>query len=233
MPKLLSAQDIYTLLLKQNITDFEGRISFELMGISVDINDKSAIGYLFQEWLARWFVENDIYFRIKPNTQEFPDFLLNPKSDSEGLLEVKVFDGDAGPNFDIANFQAYCRSLKSSSYRIDADYLIFSYTLHEATLKITNIWLKKIWEITGPSGAYPIKTQTKQLVIYNIRPVIWFSKKAQYKAFGTKESFLSALQETLNNYPQTSDESKEWLADVNKDYGSITTVPRLTNELPD
>ena len=226
-------QQIYNLLKEQKLTEAVGGIKFELMDISIDVNDKSTIGYLFQEWLARWFNENDIDFRVKQNTQAFPDFLLDPNDDSKGLLEVKVFDADAGPNFDVANFQAYCRSLKTHSYRVDADYLIFSYTLHDAKLQIVDFWLKKIWEITGPSGSYEIKTQNKQGMIYNIRPIIWESDRSKFKAFGTKEKFLEALQNTLTKYPQTASESAEWLIDVNKNYETLTAVPKLTNESAD
>ena len=228
-----TSQQIYDLLKEQNLTSAVGGIKFELMGITVDVNDKSTIGYLFQEWLARWFNENDIDFRVKPNTQEFPDFLLDPDSDTKGLLEVKVFDAEAGPNFDVANFQAYCRSLKSHSYRMDADYLIFAYTLHNAKLQIVDFWLKKIWEITGPSDAYDVRTQVKQGIIYNIRPINWTSTQSKFKAFGTKEAFLQALHNTLSKYPQTASESAEWLVDVNKNYESLTAVPELTNETSD
>jgi type II restriction enzyme len=216
--KYLSAEKIVQLLKDQNLIGHVGGIKFELMGISIDINDKSTIGYLFQEWLSSWMEKNDIYFRVKPNSQEFPDFLLDPDSDKIKLLEVKVFDADAGPNFDVANFEAYCRSLKTNAYRVDADYLIFAYTLRDAKLQITNFWLKKIWDITGPSGSYGIKTQTKQGMIYNIRPIIWYTLKARFKAFGDKESFLNALHSTLTTYEHTAPHSINWLRDVNENY---------------
>jgi hypothetical protein len=42
------------------------------------------------------------------------------------ILQVKSFDWDRGPGFDLANFDSYCNSLLESSYRIDSDYLIFN-----------------------------------------------------------------------------------------------------------
>ncbi len=228
-----TAEQIYNLLIKQKISDYEGGIKFELMGITIDVSDKSSIGYLFQEWLARWFEFNNIDFRVKSNSQEFPDFLLDSDSDQKDLLEVKVFDSQNSPNFDVANFQSYCRSLKKQSYRVDADYLIFSYNLVNSRLKITNVWLKKIWEITGPSEAYPIRTQVKQGMIYNIRPIIWFSQRSKFRPFGSKERFLAAIQETLMLYPQTTTESQDWLSEVSNNYNSLSTARDLANEILD
>lgn len=217
----LTAQQIYQALKDQKLTEHIGGIHLELMGVGVDVNDKSSIGYLFQEWFALWMKKNNIYFRVKPNSQDFPDFLLDEKSDAKDLLEIKVFDVDGGPNFDVANFEAYCRSLKTKSYRVDADYLIFAYRLKDAKLQIVDFWLKKIWDITGPSATYDIRTQNKQGMIYNIRPIMWFAKRAKYQAFGNKKAFLEALHKTLMAYGHTAERSIDWLKDVNENYLSF------------
>lgn len=52
---------------------------------------------------------------------------------------------------DVANFEAYCRYLKTQAYRLDSDYLIFAYDLTNYEFKIKKLWLKKVWEITGSS----------------------------------------------------------------------------------
>ena len=87
---------------------------------------KSAIGDLFQKWFSKWLASKNIQYRTQPNTQEFPDFLLDKDSNTKGLLEIKTFDADRSANFDVANFEAYCPSLKNNAYRLDADYLIGS-----------------------------------------------------------------------------------------------------------
>jgi type II restriction enzyme len=104
------ANHIYNLLI-QDIANQEGEITFNFLNISVKINEKSAIGDLFQEWLTEWLRIKGIKFRTKTNTQEFPDFLLD-NSNTTGLLEVKTFNYNASANFDVANFRAYYRSLK-------------------------------------------------------------------------------------------------------------------------
>ena len=101
------------------IANQEGEITFNFLNISVKINEKSAIGDLFQEWLTEWMRLKGVEFRTKTNTQEFPDFLLDI-SDTTGLLEIKTFNYDDNASFDVANFKAYCRSLKTEAHRLDA-----------------------------------------------------------------------------------------------------------------
>ncbi len=86
---MTTAQEIYNLLIQDNITQNQGQIIFDFLNISVKINEKSAIGDLFQEWLAVWMKSKGIYFRTQPNTQEFPDFLLNPNSNTRDLIELR------------------------------------------------------------------------------------------------------------------------------------------------
>jgi len=117
-------------------------------------------------------------------------------------------------NFDIANFEAYCYSITTKAYRLDADYLVFAYTLIEGNFRIKDVWLKKIWEITGNSERYPVKCQTKKDVIYNIRPISWDSSRAKFKSFNSRLEFVKALHQTLMQYPKTQTLYKNWLDKV-------------------
>ena len=72
--------------------------------------------------------------------------------------------------------------------------------LNGSKLNIQNIWIKKIWEITCPSARYPLKTQVKKDVIYNIRPSNWHAKNPKFKSFTTKEEFINALFNTQQEY---------------------------------
>ncbi len=211
------ANDICNLL-KKEITNQEGEIIFNFLNISVKINEKSAIGDLFQEWLTEWMKRKGIRFRTKTNTQEFPDFLLDI-SDTTGLLEIKTFNYNASANFDVANFKAYCRSLKTEAYRLDADYLIFAYELKDYKFKVKKIWLKKIWEITGGSADYSVKCQVKQKEIVNIRPIIWYTEQQQArKPFQSRLDFVEGLYHTLMKYPGTQNQSDDWLEIVKNNY---------------
>jgi hypothetical protein len=105
-------------LIENQITKNQGDITFDFLNISIKINEKSAVGDLFQEWLAEWMRQQGIKFRIKQNSQEFPDFLLDEDSNTKDLLEIKTFY--SSPNFDVANFEAYCDSLTKQAYRVSA-----------------------------------------------------------------------------------------------------------------
>lgn len=50
--RIINAQELYNLLRQQNIIGSNGEIIFNLLNLTIKINQKSAIGDLFQEWLA-------------------------------------------------------------------------------------------------------------------------------------------------------------------------------------
>ncbi len=218
----LSGEQIYDLLIQNKITESRGKINFEFLDVSVNIQEKSAIGDLFQEWFARWMESNQIEYRTSANTQEFPDFFLNSQSNKQNLLEIKTFDFNRSANFDVANFEAYCHSITTKAYRLNADYLIFAYTLDKGDFSIKKLWRKKIWEITGNSDKYPVKCQTKKDVIYNIRPITWYSTRATFQPFNNRQEFVEALYQTLMQYPKTKNSSKDWLKQVTQNYLSHT-----------
>lgn len=222
--KMINANEIYDLLLNEfKIKEQIGSVEIILGGISAEYKGKDAIGDLLQEWLGEWLSQNKFYFRQPTNTQEFPDFLLTESSNS-GFLELKTFNAEASPAFDIANFDSYCTSLLIIPERIEADYLILSYKMVNAELSIDNIWLKKVWEITSPSGQDPLKMQVKRNQVYNIRPCTWYSNKLRYKPFSNKIEFLKAISNTLDLYPQCDKYKNNWLNNVKSKYLENTGI---------
>jgi hypothetical protein len=202
----------------------QGVINFSLKGLTISIETKDTVGNLLQEWLKAWMMIEKIEFEENTNSQTFPDFHLDKENKKKGLLEVKTFDWDRGPGFDLANFDSYCNSLLESAYRIDSDYLIFAYQMRGSQITIKDVWFKKIWELSSPSGTYPIKVQEKKQVIYNLRPGVWYSARSTYKPFKSKEEFLTALNETRYQYPQTRHANGHWLKNVLKNYEAHTGV---------
>ena len=170
-PKKITASELYNELVKSfKIKEKIGSIEIKLGNIIAKYNGKDAIGDLLQEWLGEWMKSKNYCFRTKKNTQEFPDFLLS-ENERKDFLELKTFNANASPAFDIANFDSYCTSLLMIPERIEADYLIFSYKMENSELSVDNVWLKKVWEISSPSGQNPIKLQVKRNQVYNIRPL--------------------------------------------------------------
>lgn len=182
-----------------------GGTQFTLGGISLEIEGKDGLGGLIEEWFGAWAKSYgfSIYNHklVDGTSQEFPDYYVGDLKD--GYLEIKTFDADASPNFDIANFESYCESLSNKPHRLFSDYLIFSYRLEDAKLSIDKIWLKKIWEITCASAAYPLKTQNKRGIIYNIRPAAFHSVSARvsrFPIFNSPSKFIDALYQTQLQY---------------------------------
>ncbi len=198
-------------IFKQLIVDLPtlaGGTQFNLGEISLQIEGKDGLGGLIEEWFGVW--ANSYRFNIynpkiaEGASQEFPDYYVG--SSRDGYLEIKTFDADASPNFDIANFESYCESLADNPFRLFSDYIIFSYKLNGSKLKINEIWLKKIWEITCPSAAYPLKTQNKRGIIYNIRPASFHSPKkvSRFPVFNSPIKFINALYSTQQQYNQNT-----------------------------
>jgi type II restriction enzyme len=221
----LSGKELHNKLVNEyKIIGEKGVINFSLKDLTISIETKDTVGNLLQEWLKAWMIKEKIEFEENPNSQVFPDFYLD-KSDSKlGLLEVKSFDWDRGPGFDLANFDSYCNSLLTSAYRLNSDYLILAYQMKGSELTIKDVWIKKIWELACPSGTYPLKVQEKKNVIYNIRPSTWYSERTKFKPFNSLEEFLSALNETRYQYPQTRHTNGHWLQNVLKNYEEHTGV---------
>jgi len=220
----MSAHKLYQHLLDNNVIGSKGITSFTLKGISIQVKDVSIVGNILQEWLSHYMTKHDIHYRTKLNTQEFPDYLLDQhNSNTENLLEVKAFI--KSPNFDVANFNAYARSLREHAYRLDAKYLIFQYEIlkdQETAISIKNIWLRNVWEICGPSERADLKIQWKQSVPFNIRPVTWFSNRAKYQPFTTKLEFLEALAKVIGMAGVDQSVQKDWLKKVKQNYQETT-----------
>lgn len=201
--KNITVQELYTLLLTDGILNSTGMIKFKLWDTETIIKTRDTIGNSLQSWLGQWLKNNDIFYFEPDNTQEFPDFYLNLENLNESMIELKTFNNNSTPSFDIANFESYCESLKSKPYRLFADYLIIGYELDPETgiITIKNIWLKKIWEITGKSSRFALRTQVKRNIIYNIRPTIWYSKNNtgfKNKKFATE--WITEMKKSYNNY---------------------------------
>lgn len=214
--RAITANELYNFLINANIINKPGNIVFSLAGTSVIINTTDIVGNSIQSWLKQWMKNNSIYNKEPENTQEFPDFFLSPDI-HKGLLEVKAFNYNASPAFDIANFESYCDSVSVKPYRLDADYILFGYTMEESgEINIKNIWLKKIWEIAGKSKRFALNTQVKRNVIYNIRPKSNF-KNGTPCEFKNEQDFLKAIYETLISY-RGQEKADNWKSQLSENF---------------
>lgn len=207
---------IVPLLQTQQLIGSSGNISFNLLGVNVYVSTKDVIGGLLQDWFGNWMTANNIGWKPGPNAQSWPDFILADGTD----LEFKAFDGTASPNFDLANFDAFTRSILTEPERLDTDHLIFEYRLSAGVVTVTNFWVKKIWEMTGPSSKNILNLQVKQNVPTNIRPKNWRSNGSKVTFFTQRRDFVVSLdQALLRFYPQRH---PNWLNTVETEYSRKT-----------
>ena len=219
----VTAQEIKELLENNNIYEATGTISMNLNNTSVIIKQNDIIGNALQEWLGQFLTDNDIYFRPAEG-QTFPDLYLT-KDSNRNTCEVKSFLATRSPAFDISNFLGYINSIAENPWRLDSDYLILAYSNDEnGSIKIKNIWCKKVWEITGPATDYPLNCQRRNGQIVNIRPINWFSKRAKRTPFSCEEEFIAALYKTYLSYINRTKDAKDWLNKVVEGYKQYSGI---------
>lgn len=230
----LSAQEIYHKLVDdEHILELNGQIKFYLGDINIIVKQKDVVGNIMQEWLQGWLDARNIEYSVNDNTQMPPDFFLDPKNKTKDLLEVKAFNRNGTPGFDIADFRMYASEILEKPYMVDVDYLIFGYDMSEdGIVTIKDIWLKKVWQITRRMENYPINLQVKEGVIHKIRPAVWYSDgNTDYAAFDCLEDFISAIEETTFKEPKLrSTIASTWLSVFQKNYkswyGKELEIPR-------
>lgn len=128
----LTAQQIFDKLLdEEKILSANGQIRFFLGDVDIIVKQKDVVGNIIQEWLGGWLRKREIEFDVSTNTQMPPDFFLNKKDRSRELLEVKAFNRNACPGFDIADFKMYSDEIIHKPYMLDVDYLIFGYDMDD------------------------------------------------------------------------------------------------------
>lgn len=229
----LTAQQIYEKLINEDkILKLKGQIKFYLGDVDIIVKQKDVVGNIMQEWLQGWLEKNDIDYSVNVNTQMPPDFFLNPDDKTKNLLEVKAFNRNASPGFDIADFRMYAEEILEKPYMLDVDYLIFGYDMNEeGIVSIKDIWLKKVWQITRRMKKWPINLQIKDNVVHKIRPAVWYStRKVDYTVFESLEDFISAIEETVYQNPKTRENAGTWKEEFLENYknqaGKDLIIPR-------
>ena len=229
----LTAQEIYEKLINQEeIKSQKGIILFTLADVKIIVKRRDVVGNILQEWLEGWLSERGIDFEPNPNTQMPPDVFLDIKDHTKSRLEIKAFNNNSGPGFDIADFKAFVEELVEHPYHLDTDFLIFGYTMDEETgdVAIKNVWLKKIWEITKPMDKWPITLQYKNKVVSKMRPGNWWSERTKYKLFESKEDYLAAFEETVYQCSETHSKGSQWrnrfCRSYKNYYGKDISIPK-------
>lgn len=209
--KRLTAQGVYDALMTENLLAQEGKIQFYLGEVNIIVKQKDVVGNIMQEWLQGWLDKQGIEYTTNENSQMPPDFFLSPDDQTHNLLEVKAFNRNASPGFDIADFRMYEEEIIEKPYMLDVDYLIFGYDMSDdGIVTIKDMWLKKVWQITRRMKEWPLNLQVKANVVHKIRPGVWYSTARDFPIFTCLEHFLSALEETVYQNPKTHETAGTW-----------------------
>lgn len=147
------------------------------------------IGNCVQEWIPQWLEDNGLDLESNPSTQSFPDFTATIDG-KEYDMEVKYWNYDNSPAFDLTNFDGFYREIYDDPRKLNAKYLIFGYRPTRHGFEIMDIYLKNIWDITAPTKSYPIGLQNKQGKIYALRPTLFHKKRE--KRFPSMKEFVLA-----------------------------------------
>lgn len=232
MKNTITAKGVYDALIGiDKILTLKGRIQFHLGDVDIIVRQKDVVGNIIQEWLQGWLEKRGYSYRANPNTQMPPDFFLDTEKDDRNLLEVKAFNREATPAFDIADFRMYAEEIVEKPWMLDVDYLIFGYKMgNDGIVTIKNLWLKKVWQITRRMEKWPLNLQIKSNVLHKIRPGVWYGRPTKFKLFDSLESFVSAVDYTVWQNPKTRETSGTWLVDFakayEKHYGRKISIPR-------
>lgn len=193
-----SVQKLVNNLVNSGIKNKKIEITCTIDNVSFDIQDRSIVGNVIQEWFGRWMTSKKIHWTAPSNTQTFPDFFLN----GSDYLEVKAYNFDESAAFDVANFKSYIESVLITPERLFADYIIFPYEQKGNFFYIKDFFVSNVWEITSTmqkkkSGL--ITHQDKKGTIYNIRPYgSIYSDKT--KGFKTRRDFIISLSKTIDYF---------------------------------
>lgn len=231
-----TSQEVYDKLINEDrILELQGQIKFFLGDVDIIVHQKDVVGNIIQEWLQGWLDKRGIEYAPSENTQMPPDFFLNPDDLTKNLLEVKAFNRNASPGFDIADFRMYEEEIIEKPYMLHIDYLIFGYDMSDdGIVTIKDLWLKKVWEITRRMRDWSINLQVKQNVVHKIRPGVWYStQRGNYPMFRTMEDFISAIEEAVYQNPKTHNSAASWkrqfLDSYEQHYGERLVIPRWSD----
>jgi type II restriction enzyme len=206
-----TAQEVFDKLMNDDrILSLEGQIKFFFGDVNIIVKQKDVVGNIIQEWVQGWLDARDIEYAPSQNTQMPPDFFLNPNDRQVSLLEVKAFNIEKVPGFDIADFRMYASEVINKPYMLDVDYLVFGYKMINGVVTVKKLWLKKVWQITCSSKAWPMKLQVKDNVVHKIRPSVFYSARAKYRPFDCLEDFISALEQSIYQNRDTRELSQQW-----------------------
>lgn len=193
--------DLYELT-KEKLEGQHGTITVTFANRNHVYTGNDVIGNCLQEWLPDWFQFLGVNIQSRKGTQVFPDFIAHFNG-IEYAVEVKAWNINNSPAFDLANFQSFLETTYSSPGKINAQYFILGYKPEDDGFSqgftVKKVFLKHIWEITSATRKYPVGLQVKRGNPYALRPFNFYKKPNN--SFHNKQEFILAVKQTFDMYP--------------------------------
>lgn len=187
---------------KEQLEGKQGNITINFANHPIVYSGNDIIGNSLQEWLPSWFTYLDVDIKPGEHTQEFPDFVANFDGNQYDV-EVKAWNYNNAPAFDIANFHSFINQTYKSPSKLNAYFIILGYRpANDGFSKgftVEQVYLKRIWEITNKSQKYPISLQVKRDTPYAIRPCAFHRKES----FKNREEFINAIYDAFKLFPSS------------------------------
>ena len=189
-------------LSKEKLEGQHGTITITFANRSHVYSGNDVIGNCLQEWLPDWFQFLGVNIKPGEGTQVFPDFMATFDG-KEYAVEVKAWNINNAPAFDLANFQSFLETTYTSPGKLNAQYFILGYKPEDDGFSqgftVKKVFLKHIWEITAPSRNYPTGLQVKRGQPYAMRPYNFNTRSND--SFKSKEEFILAVKKTFDMFP--------------------------------
>ncbi|MBI6072229.1 NgoBV family restriction endonuclease [Clostridium perfringens] len=214
--KIKNIEELF-LITKKKLEGQHGTITINFANKTHVYSGNDVIGNCLQEWLPNWFQHLGVDIRPGDNTQSFPDFVANFE-DTSYDVEVKAWNYNNSPAFDLANFSSFLDTTYKSPGKLDAHYFILGYEPMDDGFSqgftVKKVYLKHIWEITSPSRKYPIGLQVKRGQPYAMRPFNF--ARNENNSFNNKNEFIYAVKNTFDIFTNTTIpfSPDEWLEKV-------------------
>lgn len=193
----IESLDDLSKLLGAEVYKKQGSIMIYVGGIPQISHSNDIVGNSLQEWLPAWFSDNGLDLTPNEHTQAFPDFMAHFKNENIPM-DIKCWNFNAQPAFDIANFDSFYRTTYTDPEKITAKYLVIGYKPNEHGFTIEYVDLKDLWELLGKTKTKPMNLQVKQGKPYAIRPINF---RKPENAFNDVEEMLKAIKATRDQYP--------------------------------
>lgn len=212
MKSINSIEELF-LKTKEELEGKHGSISINFANKNHVYYGNDIIGNCLQEWLPNWFSFLGVDIKSGEHTQKFPDFIAKFQN-IQYDIEVKAWNINNAPAFDIANFDSFLTSTFESPGKLEARYFILGYSpVNDGFSQgfiVKKVYLKHLWEITNSSRIYPIGLQVKNKRPYAIRPCNFY--KFEERHFNDKNSFIEAIAKTFELFknPNLGFTIKEW-----------------------